>query len=153
MFIAVEGNIGAGKSCLIDALNNRLRNMCCDVAMLQEPLDKWTNYFGFNMLKALYDNKQYWGFRFQIMTLIDSVRNEIEASKYTGFVLVERTSLSTLNVFSKALCTDIEINILKDLRSLFSEYTNPDIVIYLRTLPNICYQRVINRGRKEEIGS
>jgi len=151
MFIVVEGNIGAGKSYLIRALHSKLRDLGCDVVMQLERINKWRNYNGVNMLKSFYDNKDYWAFRFQIVALLDSIKNEMKATTVDGVILAERSTLSVLEIFSPINCTDLEICILKDIATHLPA-SKPDIVIYIRTEPDICYQRLKKRGRQEEVG-
>jgi len=152
MYIVVEGNIGAGKSSLIKALTYKFKDVLgCNVLMQLEKLDKWRNYNGINVLEYMYKGRDNWSFKFQVLALIDSIKNEIKASKFNGFAFTERSSLSVLEIFSPLLCSRADLSILKDLKSL-NTGKPPDFIIYLRTDPKVCYKRVMARGRPEEVG-
>ncbi|KAG4074570.1 hypothetical protein HA402_009704 [Bradysia odoriphaga] len=67
--IAVEGNIGAGKSTFLEYCDTRPE--CVTFA---EPVDKWRNLNGVNVLSEFYSDRQRWGLPFQLyagMTLLD----------------------------------------------------------------------------------
>jgi len=150
MFIVVEGNIGAGKSVLIEALTAKLRKAGQTVKMRLEPVEAWRNYYGVNILKSLYENQDYWAFRFQTVAMMGCIKNESVVDN--DILITERSSLTCLEIFGPLLCSDIEVNILRDLRKLIPT-NDPDFVVYVRTEPKECYKRLLRRGREEEVGS
>jgi len=150
MFIAVEGNIGAGKSVLIETLTAKLRNTGRTVKMNLEPVETWRNYHDFNILKLLYESKDDWTFRFQLVALMSCIKNEGVVEQ--DILITERSSFSSLEIFGTLLCTNIEVQILRDLKNLIPT-NNPDVVVYVRTEPKDCYERLIRRGRVEEVGN
>ena len=72
--IAIEGNIGAGKSTLINYFKQ-----FDEVQVHAEPLDKWQNVNGENLLAKLYEDPKRW--TFQVWTLKQSFSN-ISNRKY-----------------------------------------------------------------------
>ena len=66
--IAIEGNIGAGKSTLINYFKQFE-----EVQVHAEPLDKWQNVNGENLLAKLYEDPKRW--TFQVWTLKHSFSN------------------------------------------------------------------------------
>ena len=68
---SIEGNIGSGKSTLIDILRkeNKLKN----VVYLEEPVKVWetiTNKEGVTILEKFYKNQEKYSFSFQMMAYI-----------------------------------------------------------------------------------
>lgn len=62
--IAIEGNIGCGKSTLLQHLS-KLSN----VEVYPEPVDKWTNFHGDNLLKLMYTDPAKHGTNFQLYVM------------------------------------------------------------------------------------
>ena len=58
--VVIEGNIGCGKSTLLSQFENE-RN----IQVLPEPVEKWQNLSGCNLLQRLYENPKRWAFQFQ----------------------------------------------------------------------------------------
>ena len=52
--VLVEGNIGCGKSTFLKLFNKYSDH----IELLQEPLDKWQNVNGCNLLHMMYDDPQ-----------------------------------------------------------------------------------------------
>jgi deoxyadenosine/deoxycytidine kinase len=66
---SIEGNIGAGKSTLIELLKDKLVNDE-NIIFVSEPLDMWQNIQdnnGVNMLTKFYENQDKYAFPFQVM--------------------------------------------------------------------------------------
>ena len=63
--VNIEGNIGCGKSTLIDYIS-KIRP---DYEVQRELLDKFTNYYGVNMLKEYYEDQRKNGFEFQVFNV------------------------------------------------------------------------------------
>ena len=58
--VVIEGNIGCGKSTLLSQFEN-----VSNVQVLTEPVTKWQNLSGCNLLKSLYEDPKRWAFQFQ----------------------------------------------------------------------------------------
>ncbi|XP_065314194.1 thymidine kinase 2, mitochondrial-like [Gordionus sp. m RMFG-2023] len=153
MNVIIEGNGGSGKSTLL----NYFRDLP-DVSCHPEPVKKWTNFYGNNMLDIYYRNQKRWSFPFQFivqksfMDLLDD-----EDSPIASIKIYERFLYSTFNVFSKTMhekdfMNDIEYMILKEFYELHCKLLSGkfDLIVYLRLDPEICYQRMLKRARPEE---
>lgn len=75
--IIVEGNIGAGKTTF---LNHLLRYANAEI--LFEPLEKWRDLNGFNLLQKMYENVEKWSFPFQSYALL----TQLQLSIYTNIM-------------------------------------------------------------------
>jgi deoxyadenosine/deoxycytidine kinase len=143
MRIAIEANIGAGKSTIIAAL----REAFPDVPMHVEPVDAWRD-----MLAAFYDNRNRWAFALQMMIL-----KEYVGPKYRGkkTFVSERCMYSCRYVFGQTLfsegsLTEKEWKLFKDYCDAFEADVAPDVIVYVRTDPATCLERIAARGRPAE---
>jgi deoxynucleoside kinase len=50
--ITIEGNIASGKSTLVSSLDENL------IEVLTEPLEKWKNWNGLNLLELMYKDQK-----------------------------------------------------------------------------------------------
>lgn len=152
--IIVEGNIGAGKSTFLTLLKDYL-----DVDIAYEPLDRWQDIGGENLLEKFYNNPERWSYTFQsfafISRIMESERIANESTKST--LILERSVYSDRYCFAKNLynmgkMNDLEWNMYQELFAwLVETYTKkPDGFIYLRTTPEVCYERLKKRNRSEE---
>ena len=155
---AVEGNIGAGKSTLINALEQNLN----DCTFVPEPLGEWRNVptpngETINLFDMYGKDKSKYTFPFQLVTLTThlSLYKQIRQCK-TKFMLVERSYLSGLNVFTKSqrnsgLLNETEWTVYNYiLNNLLPRECEIDGIIYLRTSPDKCFDRLRSRNRTEE---
>ena len=53
----LEGNIGAG----ITAIMNIIKSQFNEVEFVEEPVNKWLNVVGNNLLESFYSNPKRWG--------------------------------------------------------------------------------------------
>jgi deoxyadenosine/deoxycytidine kinase len=153
---AIEGNIAAGKSTLLDLLAQKY-------VVFQEPLQDWQAVSGpdgqvVNMFDIYCKDMQTYSFPFQLITL-QSIVNVLRKALATGepFVFVERSFLSNLHVFTKAqksmgFINEVEWIVYHNI--LTSMLPKADFefagIIYLKTSPSKCYHRIKQRNRKEE---
>ena len=59
--VVVEGNIGAGKTTFLQPFKKQ-ENL---VQVVTEPVEKWRNLQGHNLLQKMYENPKRWSFEFQ----------------------------------------------------------------------------------------
>ena len=165
---SIEGNIGSGKSTLVDYLNRNLpilhdtRSDFTRVVYLQEPVDEWTTFVDEHRVPILthfYQNPEKYAFSFQMMAYISRIsrlRQAIRENNNNNTVIICERSVDTdKNVFAKMLYEDKKINEIdyKIYLNWFSEFTR-DIpisnIIYLKTSPEVCKDRIEQRGREGE---
>ena len=63
--VSVEGNIGSGKSTMLDYFDK-----FPEVELLPEPVKQWTDLGGHNMLQKLYEDPKKYNFQFQSYVLL-----------------------------------------------------------------------------------
>lgn len=149
--ILVEGNIGAGKTTFL-----RHMGRYTNAQIFVEPLDKWTNLNGINLLKLMYENPEEWSYTFQNYTLLTQLENHfIPCEK--KLKIIERSIYSGRYCFAEALMMDGKIKresyqvFVKWFEFLEKSVKNQiDLIVYLRTTPEKAYERIEKRNRREE---
>lgn len=163
MILCVDGNIASGKSTFCNNLCDLLTKRGYKVVLYTEPIEKWKNVGGMNLLQLFYSDTKRWAFTFQINALLNIVDIEKQALIHSlngSIVIMERSSLSVFQIFCKYLSQHVfssaESSIIEDFRSkypsIFDNYKNI-FYIYINTNYNTCYQRLQERSRPEEINS
>ena len=168
LLIAIEGSISSGKSSLLPLLEIKFtreeKNLkgkhTAPFISLPEPLIEWKSYGEdkVNMLELVYSNPKEYAYLFQLMAYETRCRQLITARNLGHKrILMERTIECQKKVFGqlsyeKGFFTKIEHEILSNI---FQNATNtqemkPDFIIYLRTDPEKCFQRLQMRQRPEE---
>ena len=156
----IEGNIGSGKSTLIDHLNSLDEYNNFNIKILKEPVDEWKNFkdkdTDKNVLDYFYTDPKRWGYLFQMNAFITRSKL-IDKYKSTKIILMERSVYSDRYVFAKnchdkGMITSIEwdtyVNWFEWLSGMLK--LNGDAYIYLRTSPEKSYERIKKRNREEE---
>ena len=161
--ISVDGNIGSGKSTFIEKLKKYFKSINLNnnlkISFLQEPVDIWntiTDNEGTTVIEHFYSNQEKYAFSFQMMAYISrliTIKNELQ--KDYDIIFTERCILTDRNVFAKMLYDDGKINEIefKIYNTWFHEFISdfPEIeYIYLKTDPEIAFNRIIKRGRTGE---
>lgn len=135
MKISIESNIGGGKSTLLSRIQRETR-----IPVFLEALPSWTT------IDLFYQDPKRWGLTFNIEVLMSMMK-----WKYNEFMsLYERSPLSCLEVFTQlqadeGAMTEGEMNIFLKLYQHFG--WNQDCVIYIDTVPEVCYERMKSRNR------
>jgi deoxyadenosine/deoxycytidine kinase len=156
--IYLEGNIGSGKTTLLDLCREHE-----DLEIIEEPVGKWQNFYNHNMLQLIYtDKRPEMQLIFQIMANLSRLDQLNQIKSMNKTIMMERSLLSGYQIFSKAAgargeLKDLEMNMLHFMDKIFTEnklgeFCKPDLIIYLRTDPEICLERIQHRGRHEERG-
>ena len=162
IFISIEGNIGTGKSTLIDKLQKHFtnkNNIGKKIGYIPEPIHIWnsvTDNQGVTILEKYYADQQKYAFPFQMMAYISRLSGMRKAMQQDyDIVIMERSMFTDKEVFAKMLYHDgkietIEYNIYK---KWFSEFIGdfPQIWhIYIQAEPEVSEERVLKRGRQGE---
>lgn len=162
LIISIEGNIGTGKSTLIQKIQTYLSETYPDakISYIPEPVDVWssvTDTNGMTILEKYYENQHKYAFPFQMMAYISRLSIIRKALKEeTDIIIMERSIFTDREVFAKMLYDDgkieeIEYNIYM---KWFNEFIGdlPNIWhIYIQADPTVSAGRVIKRGRQGEI--
>jgi len=158
---SIEGNIGSGKSTIINNLKNTLYNLNYkNIIYLPEPVDVWQsikNSSGKNIIECYYENQQEYAFSFQMMAYISRIHQLRTAVKNNrgSIIITERSVLTDKNVFAKMLYDDkkireIDYAIYLKWFNEFKKETPISGIIYIKTTPEIASERVVKRSRKGE---
>jgi deoxyadenosine/deoxycytidine kinase len=158
-FISIDGNIGSGKSTLMEALKNKFKHDK-NIVFLREPVDEWEQIKDKNnitILEKFYENQKEYSFSFQMMAYISRLALLKEAvQKNPNAVFISERSLFTdKEVFAKMLYNDgciEEINYKIYLRwfNTFSDEFPINKVIYVKANPDVCFDRIKKRSRTGE---
>ncbi len=139
-FIAVAGNIGSGKSSLVQFLTSTYH-----VAPFYEPNDE--NPY----LADFYADMRRWAFHSQMFFLSNKFRMHLEADKTAGVVVQDRTIFEDAEIFATALHQVRKIDSRDCLPGgLPSSIQPPDLLIYVRAPIRTLRRRIRLRGRAME---
>jgi len=144
-FIAVAGNIGAGKSTLTDLLSRRLG---------------WEPYFEAvdenPYLADFYKDMARWAFHSQVFFLTRRVRHHYELVQREHSVIQDRSVYEDAEIFARNLflqghMEERDYRVYRDLYStLIHILPPPDLVVYLRASVPTLMDRIRKRGRAYE---
>jgi len=160
--IAIEGNIGVGKSTIVNLLKTHFTEDLCNrkAVFLQEPIKQWENITdksGISILEKFYSDQKSWAFAFQMMAYISrlSILKKAVTENPEAIIFTERSLFTDKYVFAKMLYDDGIINEIE--YQIYLKWFNDFIedipiagIIYLQTSPEICMQRIHKRSRKGE---
>ena len=137
--IIIDGNIGSGKSTALNSIHNHFNTF----KIVLEDLEAWMPY-----LQQFYSNMEKHSLSFQMKVLEHHMKN-----KDLSGAILERSPLSCIYVFGKNLLDNGNISLL-DFQ-LMESYNNsfgwtPKTIIYIKTSPTVCQQRVLERSRDGE---
>ena len=140
--IAIAGNMGSGKSTLVDFLARTY-----DVSPFYEPNDE--NPY----LPDFYKDMKRWAFRSQLYFLSNKFRLHQELDRTPGVVALDRTIFEDAEIFATALHQMRKID-KRDWQTYWGFYQAildaikpPDLMIYLRCSMRTLRQRIKLRGR------
>lgn len=159
IIISIEGNIGVGKSTLINIFSQLLKNNC---EIIYEPVDLWLTITDGekNILQLFYDDKKKWAFVFQMIAGLSIIENITKILKKTTnkYIFLDRSFLTTKYTFEKMLYDSGDLNEIEHTtyKLLCSHYENniykdyKHIHIYLKCDPEVSFERIKKRNRTEE---
>ena len=157
MLISIEGNIGSGKSTLVEYLKS-----IGTYVFVDEPVNEWLaikDKDGSNALECFYNNQKENAFCFQILAYITRLKklmDKIKENPSEVVIITERSIETDRNVFAKMLYEDgflssIEWETYNYWFNTFKETSKVDLIIYIKTSPEKCLERINKRNRSEEM--
>lgn len=152
--IAVDGNMGAGKSTFLKKVGEILPTHL-HAQVVFEPHQEWQNIGGANLLDLFYKDPKRWAYTFQSHVLSSRIK-QFQKMPYAPVQVVERSIYSNYycfgrNCFEQGLLTPLEWHLYEEFFNQFAwQIATPDAFIYLRVDPEVCYQRIAHRQRTEE---
>jgi len=143
--IAIAGNIGAGKSSLVEFLTRTYA-----IQPFYEPNDE--NPY----LPDFYKDMKRWAFHSQLYFLSNKFRMHQQLDRSTGVVVLDRSIYEDAEIFASAL-HEMGNFTARDWDTYWEFYQTilgairpPDLMIYLRCSMRTLRQRIKLRGRKME---
>jgi len=161
MLISVEGNIGSGKSTIVESMKQMYGNSR-EFIFIQEPVDVWKTIKdkeGHDIIEKFYGDQKKYGFSFQMMAYITrlSLLKSTIRDNPGKHIIMERSMYTDKNVFAKMLhvdgkIEDVEYQIYTRWFNEFLEDAHIDKTIYIRASPFVCCSRIQKRNRDGEAG-
>lgn len=152
MIISIDGNIGSGKSSVIEIIQTLCTHVLDDIAIYPEDVKRWSDE---KWLELFYSDmsKHTFGFQTRILMSFSQLFTHPMYPK-KPITLVERNKYSSMLIFSKNALhnrhiTQVEYDTLRTLSNMLISWT-PDLIIYITTSPDICYERIKKRSRTGE---
>lgn len=154
----VEGNIGTGKSTFLSMIEKVYPNL---IQVIYEPLDLWLEFQdkdGKNILQYFYEDSKRYAYTFQNIAFISRVEKLGEIDMTKKYVFIERSIWSDRNIFAKncydnGLMSEIEFTLYNKWFDWLSKNLKMDFTysfIYLQVNPEVSFERMNERNRKEE---
>ena len=167
MIIVVEGNIGAGKSTILEQLMTKVRKDEDDreVIFHSEPIDIYTSVQSttcptpINLLEKVYVDPSKYTFQFQLVAALNNLNELLQASKDIDKIhMFERSWLFGAHVMLPMLkevygeISDEDYSVYYHLIENHPAHKTVriDKTIYLDTPIDVCMKRINQRGRLEE---
>jgi deoxyadenosine/deoxycytidine kinase len=144
-FIAVAGNIGVGKSTLVQLLSERLNWQPFFEPVTQNPY-----------LSDFYQDMNSWSFHSQIFFLTHRLKIHQQLLKIPGAVIQDRSIYEDAEVFAQNLALQgyLSPRDYETYRTLYQTLSDflppPDLVIYLRASVSTLKSRIAMRDRDYE---
>lgn len=156
IFIGIEANIGSGKTEAANMLARIRQGYDGPTLVLFEPIKGRFK----TLLGRFYADPKRWGFTFQMHALQARFRQHTLASQLTANgidVVQDRTIFADgcfgMTVFEDGNMDAEEWGIYEDTFGCMKrELRYPDVIVYLRTDPQNCFDRMRRRARTEEAG-
>ncbi|XP_075017533.1 thymidine kinase 2, mitochondrial isoform X3 [Calonectris borealis] len=166
--ICIEGNIASGKTTCLDYFAQTT-----SIEVLTEPVTKWRNVRGHNILGLMYQDASRWGITLQTyvqLTMLEQhtrpmispirmMERSIHSAKY---IFVENLYRRLFPRESKIYDNDgrlkfgkmpeVDYVVLTEWFDWIQNNTDVsvDLIVYLQTSPEVCYERLKRRCREEE---
>ncbi|KAK3086091.1 hypothetical protein FSP39_013412 [Pinctada imbricata] len=151
MKVCVEGNIASGKTSFLRYFKN-----FSNVEVVEEPVHKWRNINGMNALAKMYEDPERWSLTLQTYVQLTMLEQHMEERKQP-LTLMERSIYSAKycfveNLYQSGKMPEIEYHVLSRWFDwiMSRNYCDIDLIVYLKTDPEVILERIHKRCRKEE---
>lgn len=157
LIISIDGNIGCGKSTIIENLKKLYLNN--NIIFLEEPLDEWNKIKDNTktILEKYYENIEKYAFCFQMMTFITRyiIIKDIIDKNPNAIIVTERSLYTDKYIFAKMLyetnkLDNIEYQVYNKWFNQFINTLPPHKYIYISSDPINCLSKIKHRNRKGE---
>ena len=146
-FIVVAGNIGSGKTTLVEILSQKL-----GFVPFYEPHEE--NPY----LADFYEDMKRWSYQSQVYFLTRRLRIHKELLLAKGSVVQDRSVYEDAEIFARNLylqgdLTQRDYSVYQDLYHILAALLPPpNLMVYLRASVDTLQQRIAKRGREYEAG-
>ena len=156
MFI-VEGNTGVGKTTFCKLVNQ----MAPEIDIALEPLGHWADgENGSSLLEKFLTDTPRWAYTLETLTMITRAKEHIrEQAQENSRRILERSIYSgyycfAQNGYQAGNLSELEWKMYNQWADILVRTTckPPHGFIYLRSEPQVCYERIAKRGRESEKG-
>lgn len=154
--VLVEGNIGCGKTTFLHHFSQYAH-----VDVLKEPVDRWRDINGHNLLQLMYEDPQRWAMPFQSYVQLTMLEHHLHRTEGRTVKLMERSIYSARycfveNMHKSGVMEGSEFEVLDQWYQFATTESGlnveVDLIIYLRTSPEKAHERMLHRNRGEEAG-
>jgi len=164
IIVSIEGNIGSGKSTLMENLKKTYKNIS-QVIFLKEPVDEWENIKdsnGVTILQKFYADQEKYSFAFQMMAYISRLKvlrdalKTLDTTSDKKYIIITERSLNTDRyVFAKMLYESgkmehVFYQIYLNWFDTFSQEFPVHKIVYVKVEPSVCHTRISKRAREGE---
>ena len=145
LFVAIAGNIGAGKTTLTSKLSKRLNWKAYYEQVVNNPY-----------LDDFYGNMKRWSFHLQIYFLSNRFKSQKEITDWPDSCIQDRSIYEDVEIFAYTLhkqgfMSDRDFNNYHELFDTMVQYLRkPDIILYLRSSVERLLSQINKRGREYE---
>lgn len=160
VILSIEGNIGAGKSTLINYLKKNLTEVeDVPVVYVDEPVEEWSTVRSADdksMLELFYADPKRYAFSFQMMAYISRLANlsAVVDNHPESIIVTERSLLTDYHVFAKMLHESNEITLEEyTIYCRWFHYFNRfeiSGIVYLKCTPEKAMEHCVKRNRPGE---
>ncbi len=151
----VEGNIGAGKSTFLKLLAKQAP----EISIVLEPVYSWQDKtYGESLLANFYQQPKRWAYTFETLTMMCRVKEHMQEQENPDLNRIFERSIYSghycfaKNSFANNFLSKVEWHMYEDWFNFLvpTRCQEPVGFIYLRTAPDICYERAKKRNRSAE---
>ena len=157
--IQIEGNIGVGKSTLINYLKSKLSKNH-KIIFINEPINTWMNIEGYNLFHLYYTQRKKYSELFQYTCFMTQLHKSLKTNyKENQVIVMERSLYTNVHCFDKLLLDKklvrpIHHSCLIYFLNLFNDkILQPNIIIYFKVentdIP-LLQNRIKKRDRLDE---
>ena len=145
LYVAIAGNIGAGKTTLTRMLSEHLGWKAYYEKVIDNPY-----------LSDFYADMERWSFHLQVYFLSHRFKSQKEITNWTDSCIQDRRIYEDVEIFAHTLfkqgkMTEKDYNNYKDLFSIMVSYLRkPDVIIYLKSPLGLLIDHISKRGREYE---
>ncbi|MBN2423917.1 MAG: deoxynucleoside kinase [Calditrichaceae bacterium] len=145
LYVAIAGNIGAGKTTLTRMLSEKLAWRAYYEKVIDNPY-----------LSDFYADMERWSFHLQVYFLSHRFRSQKEISNWPDSCIQDRSIYEDVEIFARTLhaqgkMTDRDYHNYQDLFSIMVTYLRkPDVILYLKSPIELLLEHIGKRGREYE---